>query len=469
MDNRTRPRIVVVGGGFGGLAAIKELKGVDADITLIDKRNHHLFQPLLYQVATTSLAPAEIAWPIRQLVHKRQEVTTLLGKVVDVDTKANIVRLDNGTEVPFDFLVLGTGAQHAYFGHDDWEPYAPGLKTLEDATAMRRRLLIAFEKAEIETDPEKRKALLTFVIIGGGATGVELAGAIIELARITLREDFRNIQPEEARVVLIEAGPRVLANFKPEMSAYAEKALRELGVEVELNQAVTAVHAEGVEYGGKALDASTVIWAAGVLASPAARWLGVEADRAGRVKVAPDLSVPGLPHVFAIGDTVTVTNGNGKPVPGIGDAAKQGGRHAAKVIKARLDDEPAPPPFKYFDKGSMATIGYRAAVADAFGVKVTGVLAYLMWAFIHVAYLIGWGNRLGTLYTWARALVFTKNRGHRIITFEQAHSQVEHHAPPERPAIDQANPPATGTAPAGSLPPGDRPAEQVPAAGREAG
>src|SRR4051812_5648378 len=258
MDNRARPKIVVVGGGFGGLAAIKELKGVDADITLIDRRNHHLFQPLLYQVATTSLAPAEIAWPIRQLVHKRQEVTTLLGKVVGVDTKANIVRLENGTKVPFDYLVLGTGAQHAYFGHDDWEPYAPGLKTLEDATAMRRRLLIAFEKAEIETNPENRKALLTFVIIGGGATGVELAGAIIELARITLREDFRNIQPEEARVVLIEAGPRVLVNFKPEMSAYAERALRELGVEVELCQAVTAVHAEGVEYGGKALNAGTV-------------------------------------------------------------------------------------------------------------------------------------------------------------------------------------------------------------------
>ena len=219
MNTAHRPRIVVVGGGFGGLAAIKELKGVDADITLIDRRNHHLFQPLLYQVATTSLAPAEIAWPIRQLVHKRPEVTTLLGEVVGIDREANVVRLRNGTQVPFDYLILGTGAQHAYFGHDDWEPYAPGLKTLEDATAMRRRLLIAFEKAEIEADPEARKALLTFAIIGGGATGVELAGAIIELARITLRQDFRNIQPEEARVVLFVVGPRVLANFKPEMSA----------------------------------------------------------------------------------------------------------------------------------------------------------------------------------------------------------------------------------------------------------
>jgi len=418
MDNRTQPRIVVVGGGFGGLAAIKELKGVDADITLIDKRNHHLFQPLLYQVATTSLAPAEIAWPIRQLVHKRQEVTTLLGKVVDVDTKANIVRLDNGTEVPFDFLVLGTGAQHAYFGHDDWEPYAPGLKTLEDATAMRRRLLIAFEKAEIETDPEKRKALLTFVIIGGGATGVELAGAIIELARITLREDFRNIQPEEARVVLIEACPRVLANFKPEMSAYAEKALRELGVEVELNQAVTAVHAEGVEYGGKALDASTVIWAAGVLASPAARWLGVEADRAGRVKVAPDLSVPGLPHVFAIGDTVTVTNGNGKPVPGIGDAAKQGGRHAAKVIKARLRGDTTAMPFHYHHLGDIATIGRSRALIDFGWLRLTGWIGWWAWGLAHIYFLIGMKNRIFIALNWLW-IYLTGYRSARLITQDE--------------------------------------------------
>ena len=440
MDNRTRPRIVVVGGGFGGLAAIKELKGVDADITLIDKRNHHLFQPLLYQVATTSLAPAEIAWPIRQLVHKRQEVTTLLGKVVDVDTKANIVRLDNGTEVPFDFLVLGTGAQHAYFGHDDWEPYAPGLKTLEDATAMRRRLLIAFEKAEIETDPEKRKALLTFVIIGGGATGVELAGAIIELARITLREDFRNIQPEEARVVLIEAGPRVLANFKPEMSAYAEKALRELGVEVELNQAVTAVHAEGVEYGGKALDASTVIWAAGVLASPAARWLGVEADRAGRVKVAPDLSVPGLPHVFAIGDTVTVTNGNGKPVPGIGDAAKQGGRHAAKVIKARLRGDTTAMPFHYHHLGDIATIGRSRALIDFGWLRLTGWVGWWTWGLAHIYFLIGMKNRIFIALNWLW-IYLSGYRSARLITQDQPNSLARVPEPESRPVTFPRNAP----------------------------
>src|SRR3569833_893789 len=435
MDNKARPKIVVEGGGFGGLAAIKALKGVDADITLIDKRNHHLFQPLLYQVATTSLAPAEIAWPIRQLVHKRQEATTMLGKVVGVDTKANVVRLESGTEVPFDYLVLGTGAQHAYFGHDDWEPYAPGLKTLEDATAMRRRLLIAFEKAEIETDPDKRKALLTFAIIGGGATGVELAGAIIELARITLREDFRNIQPEEARVVLIEAGPRVLANFKPEMSAYAETALRELGVEVELGQAVTAVHAEGVEYGGKALSADTIIWAAGVLASPAARWLGAEADRAGRVKVAPDLSVPGHPNIFAIGDTVTVTNGDGKPVPGIGDAAKQGGKHAARVIRARLGGSTAAMPFHYHHLGDIATLGRSRALIDFGWLRLTGWIGWWTWGFAHIYFLIGMKNRIFIALNWLW-IYLSGYRSARLIT-------------QDRPVVNAS--PADGPAPAGTV------------------
>ncbi len=351
----SKPKIVIVGGGFGGLAAIKELKGVDADITLIDRRNHHLFQPLLYQVATTSLGPSEIAWPIRQLVHRRPEVTTLMGSVTGIDTAAKLVRLEGGAAVPFDYLILATGAQHAYFGHDDWEPYAPGLKTLEDATAMRRRLLLAFERAELDTDPERRKALLTFAIIGAGPTGVELAGAIIELGHITLRDDFRNIRPGEARVVLIEAGPRVLSNFKPEMSAYAEKALRELGVEVLLNTPVTAVDAGGVSFASGTIKAETIIWAAGVLASPAAKWLGVEADRAGRLKVNPDLSVPGHPGTFAVGDTVTITMPDGKPVPGIGDGAKQGGRHAAKVIKARLRGDVSELPYQYKHLGDIAT------------------------------------------------------------------------------------------------------------------
>ena len=415
METKTnRPKIVVVGGGFGGLAAIKELQGADAEITLIDRRNHHLFQPLLYQVATSSLGPSEIAWPIRQLVHKRQDVTTLLGTVSGVDPIGHVVPLADGTDVPFDYLVLGTGAQHAYFGHDDWEPYAPGLKTLEDATAMRRRLLIAFEKAELETNPEARKALLTFVIIGGGATGVELAGAIIELGRITLRHDFRHIRPEDARVVLIEAGPRVLPNFAPAMSAYADKALGELGVEVSLGKAVTAVHADSVEYGGATLKAGTIIWAAGVLASPAAKWLGVAADRAGRVKVNPDLSVPGLPNIFVIGDTMTIDSG-GKPVPGIGDAAKQGGRHAAKVIKARLRGDTAAMPFHYKHLGDIATIGRSRALIDFGWIKLTGWIGWWTWGLAHIYFLIGMKNRIFIALNWLW-IYLTGYRSARLIT-----------------------------------------------------
>ena len=412
MDNQAnRKRVVIVGGGFGGLAAIRELKSSDVSITLIDKRNHHLFQPLLYQVATTSLGPSEIAWPIRQLVHKRPEITTLLGKVSGVDAANNFVQIEGGPAVPFDYLIFATGAQHAYFGHDDWEPYAPGLKTLEDATAMRRRLLMAFEKAELETDPDKRKALLTFVIIGAGATGVELAGAIIELARITLKNDFRNIHPQEARVVLIEAGPRVLANFKPKMSAYAERALKELGVEIELGKAVTAVHADGVEYGGTTLKSETIIWAAGVLASPAANWLGVEADRAGRIKVNPDESVPGHPNIFAIGDTALLP----KPIPGIGDAAKQAGRHAAKVIKARMRGDSSEMPFHYQHLGDIATIGRSRALIDFGWIQLTGWIGWWAWGLAHIYFLIGLKNRIFIALNWLW-IYLTGYRSARLIT-----------------------------------------------------
>ncbi len=410
-----KPKVVVVGSGFGGLAAIKELKGADADIALIDRRNHHLFQPLLYQVATTSLGPSEIAWPIRQLVHKRREITTLLASVEGVDTAANVVRLEGGATVPFDYLILATGAQHAYFGHDDWEPYAPGLKTLEDATAMRRRLLLAFEKAETETAAERRQALLTFVIIGAGPTGVELAGAVIELARITLRDDFRNIRPEDARVVLVEAGPRVLANFKPEMSAYAEKALKELGVELMLNTPVTNVHADGVDYPGGSLKAETIIWAAGVLASPAARWLGVESDRAGRVKVNPDLSVPGYPNIFTVGDTMTLAMPDGKPVPGIGDGAKQGGRHAARVIKARLRGDTTELPFQYHHLGDIATIGRSRALIDFGWIKLTGWIGWWTWGLAHIYFLIGLKNRIFIALNWLW-IYLTGYRSARLIT-----------------------------------------------------
>ena len=415
MDNTgKRAKVVVIGGGFGGLAAVQTLKGANADITLIDKRNHHLFQPLLYQVATTSLGPSEIAWPIRQLVHNRADVRTLLGSVAGIDTAAKVVHLEDGTGVPFDYLIVATGARHAYFGHDDWEPFAPGLKTLEDATAMRRRLLLAFERAELETDPDTRRALLTFAIIGAGATGVELAGAIIELARITLRNDFRSIRPEEARVVLIEAGPRVLANFKPDMSAYAEKALRELGVEVILGEPVTAVDAHRVSYGNKTLRSETIIWAAGVLASPAARWLGAEADRAGRVKVADDLSVPGHSNIFVVGDAAVLPT----PIPGIGDAAKQAGRHAARVIRARLDGITTAMPFHYKHLGDIATIGRSRALIDFGWIKLTGWLGWWVWGAAHIYFLIGLKNRIFIALNWLW-IYLTGYRSARLITQDE--------------------------------------------------
>ena len=417
MSTTGRHRVVIVGGGFGGLSAAQELAGADVEITLIDRRNHHLFQPLLYQVATTALSPSEIAWPIRQLLRHRPEVKTLLASVTGVDAAQRHVALDDGTAVPYDSLILASGARHAYFGHDDWEPHAPGLKSLEDATAMRRQLLLAFEQAERETDPDTRKALLTFVLIGGGPTGVELAGAIIELARTTLRQDFRTIHPEDARVLLIEGGPRVLPNFRESLSTYALGALRKLGVEVALGQPVTAVSARAVTFGETTVKAGTIVWAAGVLASPAAKWLGVEADRAGRIKVAPDLSVPGHAEIFAIGDTISVVS-NSKPVPGVGDAAKQGGRHAARVIKARLRGEP-PPVFRYSHAGDIATIGRSAAVIDFGWIQLTGWVGWWAWGLAHIYFLIGLKNRVSVALSWLW-IYLSGHRSARLITYSDA-------------------------------------------------
>src|SRR3954447_13145714 len=336
-------RVVIVGAGFGGLEATYRLAGAPVSITLVDRRNHHLFQPLLYQVATASLATSEIAWPIRYLLRSRHEVTTLFATVNGVDAQAKRVLLDDADVLPYDTLVLATGARHAYFGHDEWEPFAPGLKTLEDATTLRRRILVAFERAERETDPERRAGLFTFVLICAGPTGVEMAGTIADLARDTLPSDFRNIDTSKARVVLIEAGPRVLAGFPDDLSAYAQRSLEQIGVEVMLEQPVTECTADGVVYGGKKLEAKTIIWAAGVRASRAAEWLNVPADRAYRVQVKPDLTVPGHPEIFAIGDTVTIADPDGKPVPGIAPAAKQQGRYVAALIKARLEGRSSPP------------------------------------------------------------------------------------------------------------------------------
>jgi NADH dehydrogenase len=409
-----RHRVAIIGGGFGGLATAQHLAG--AAITMIDRRNHHLFQPLLYQVATTSLSPSEIAWPIRMLMHRRRDVTTVMATVTGIDAGRRSVLLADGGEVAYDTLVIATGARHAYVGHDDWEPYAPGLKTLEDATAIRGKLLAAFEAAERETDSGRRRALLNFVIVGGGATGVELAGAIIELARITLRGDFRTIRPEEARIVLIEAGPRLLANFRPDLSAYAKTALEKLGVEVVLGKSVTTVDRGGVAFDSTRLDAATVLWAAGVQASPAAEWLGTEHDRAGRLRVNPDLTVPGHPEIFAIGDTATVTMPDGKPVPGIGDAAKQEGKYVARVIRARLAGQPAPPPFRYRHLGDIATIGRSAAVIDFGRVQLTGWIGWWAWGLAHIYFLIGIKNRISVALSWLW-IYLTGHRSARLITY----------------------------------------------------
>lgn len=407
-------RVVIVGAGFGGLEAAHRLAGAPVSITMVDRRNHHLFQPLLYQVATASLATSEIAWPIRALLRGRPEVTTLFATVMGVDAQAKQVLLDHNDALPYDTLILATGARHAYFGHDEWEPFAPSLKTLEDATTLRRRILVAFERAERETDSERRAALLTFVIIGAGPTGVELAGTIAELARDTLPPDFRNIDTQMTRVVLIEAGPRVLAGFAKDLSLYAQRSLESMGVEVMTGQAVTECSAEDVVFGGRRIATRTIIWAAGVRGSPAAEWLGAPADRAGRLQVLPDLTVPGHPDIFAIGDTVTVNGPDGKPVPGIAPAAKQQGRYAADCITARLQGRTISP-FHYRHAGSLAQIGKRKAVIDFGCLKLRGALAWWLWGIAHIYFLIGLRNRLNVALSWL--WIYVRNqRSARLIT-----------------------------------------------------
>jgi len=410
-----RHRVVVIGAGFGGLQAVLRLKGAPVDITLIDRRNHHLFQPLLYQVATASLAPSEIAWPVRHLVARRPEVRTILGEVTGVDMAGRQVQVRGETPVPYDTLLVATGARHAYFGHDDWEPFAPGLKDIDDATAIRRRILTAFERAETETDPEVRRALLTFVIVGAGPTGVEIAGTIAELAHHTMVRDFRALNPKEARILLVEAGPRVLPAFPEDLSAYAKQALEGLGAEILTGHAVTACDAEGVALTADRIPAKTIIWAAGVQASPAAAWLGAEADRAGRVMVAPDLTLPGHPEIFVVGDTARLDAWNGQPLPGIAPAAKQQGQHVADTIRARLAGKPEARPFRYKHAGSLATIGKRAAVIDFGWIKLRGWLAWWIWGFAHIYFLIGLRNRLTVALSWLW-IYTTGQRSARLIT-----------------------------------------------------
>ena len=406
--------VVIVGAGFGGLEATFALAGAPVAITLIDRRNHHLFQPLLYQVATASLATSEIAWPIRYLLRDRREVTTLFANVNSIDAEGRRVVLDDGDGVPYDTLILATGARHDYFGHDEWEPFAPGLKTLEDATTLRRRILVAFERAERETDPARRAALLTFVIVGAGPTGVEMAGTIADLARDTLAPDFRNIDTHKTRVVLIEAGSRVLAGFPDELSTYAQRSLEKLGVEVMLGAPVTECDGDGVVYGGNRLEARTIIWAAGVRASRAAEWLNAPADRAYRLQVNPDLTVPGHPDIFAVGDTITIAGPDGKPVPGIAPAAKQEGRYVASLIKARLEGRTLPP-FRYKHQGSLAQIGKRLAVIDFGWLKLRGAIAWWIWGIAHIYFLIGIRHRLSVALSWL--WIHARNqRAARLIT-----------------------------------------------------
>lgn len=409
-----RPHVVIVGAGFGGLAAARGLARSPVSVTLVDRRNYHLFQPLLYQVATAALSPADIAWPIRGILRGQDNVQVQMGRVGGVDTARREVLVED-RRLPYDWLVLATGARHSYFGRDDWEEAAPGLKKIADATAIRERILLAFERAEVATDAAERAALLTFVVVGGGPTGVEMAGAIAELARHALAADFRTIDPRMARVILVEAGPRLLPAFPERLSARTAAALTGLGVELRLGAPVTGCDAGGVTVAGERIDARTVVWGAGVVASPAARWLGVEPDRAGRVPVTHDLSVPGHPDVFAIGDTALVIDADGRPVPGIAPAAKQMGRYVARVIDARVAGRAAPRPFRYRHAGNLATIGRKAAVADFGWLRLSGLPAWLLWALAHVYFLIGWRNRAVVSLNWAWSYL-TFERGARLIT-----------------------------------------------------
>lgn len=413
-----RHHVVVVGGGFGGLQCIKSLKSANVRITLIDQRNHHLFQPLLYQAATTILAPSEIAWPLRQVFRDRPDVTTIMAQVEGVDTSACRVQLAGGESVAYDTLVLATGARHSYFGNDAWEAHAPGLKTLEDATSIRRKILSAFEIAEKSDDPEVQRAHMTFAIIGAGPTGVELAGIIAELAHRILPREFRKIDTRSARVLLIEAGPKLLSAYPDSLSAYAKAAVSRLGVEIILGQPVTRCHADGIDMGDKSIPCKTIIWAAGVQASAAAGWIGMDCDRVGRALVNADLTAPEHSNIFVIGDTAAVTDKSGGPVPGIAPAAKQMGGYVATVIRHRLAGSGSSVPFRYRHAGSLATLGRRAAIADFGRFKLKGSIAWWVWGIAHIFFLIGARSRFAVAWSWLWSFITGQNSA-RIITFSK--------------------------------------------------
>ncbi|HZA80081.1 MAG TPA: NAD(P)/FAD-dependent oxidoreductase [Actinomycetes bacterium] len=426
-----RHQVVVVGGGFGGLNATHSLAKADVDVTLVDRTNHHLFQPLLYQVAAGILPEGLIAPALRSVIKKQANARALLAEVtnMDLDTKVVHAVAPDGRrlELAYDTLVVAGGATHSYFGRDQFSEFAPGMKTLEDARHLRSHILSAFEMAELATDPQERSEWLTFVVIGAGPTGVELVGQVAELAHMVLPRDYRSVDTTEAKILLLEGAGAVLGPFDPKLQRYTRARLEKMGVEVRLNTLAVDMDQESITVKGpdgvERIPTRTRIWAAGVQASPLAKMLaeatGAETDRAGRVAVNPDCTLPGHPEVFAVGDMVSLNR-----LPGVAQPAIQEGKYVGKVLKARLAGKSKIEPFKYFDKGSMATIGHLHAVADAFGRKFTGVVGYTMWGLVHVTYLVGWGNRLGTVYTWARSLTFTRNRAHRIITFEQAKQEL---------------------------------------------
>lgn len=417
-----RPRIVIVGGGFGGISAAKALKRAHADVTLIDRTNHFTFQPLLYQVATAALAPSDITAPIRYILRRQQNAEVLMGDVREIDPLKRVVRIDDSLrEIPYDYLVVATGSRHAYFGHNEWEPYAPGLKAIEDASEIRRRFLLAFENAEKSGDEREQQEFMTFVIVGGGPTGVELAGALPYIARKALGPDFRKIDTGKTRVILIEAGPRILPSFPESLAARAARDLGDLGVDVRVNSAVTRVGPDGVSIGEETIRARTAFWAAGNNASPVGKFLDAPLDRAGRIQVNPDLSVPAHPEIFVVGDLAALMQ-DGRLVPGVGPAAIQEGSFAGKTIVRELNRLPRKA-FHYRNKGDLATIGRSRAIADFGWVRFGGRLAWILWLFVHIMYLVGFRNRVVVLYEWAYAY-FTNQAGVRLIT------DVERYKPP---------------------------------------
>lgn len=414
-----RPHVVVIGAGFGGLAAAAALGSTNIRVTVIDRRNYHLFVPLLNQVATAALSPADIAEPIRRILSRHPNIDVVLGEVTGIDTAARAVRLADSGTVAYDWLVLATGSTYNYFGHDDWARVAPGLKTLEDARRIRTRLLSAFEQAEMCEDPERRKALLTIAVIGGGPTGVEMAGSIAELARYTLARDFRRIDPRSARVLLVEAGPRMLAAFPETLSDYARGALERLGVEVLTGTPVRSVEPEGLILDDRFVPAATVVWGAGVSASPAGRWLGVETDRGGRILVAPDLSVPGRERVYALGDTALVAGDDGKPLPGLAQVAKQQGQYLGRALEGLIQRGETPEPFRFHNRGNTAIVGRNAAVFDFGRWRLKGWFAWVLWAIVHVYLLIGFEKRMSVSLQWLWRYL-TYQRGARLITGDVA-------------------------------------------------